>query len=1048
MQNPKKLGILLLLATLCAFTLSIALATDGEGGLIIGGDDGMMFRRNVSKTPDSETADAYIGMMEFYVPAQSSDGIVGPVEYYGGDGALIETRDYAKPLFTSYIDGVEVDGQHSPVVRVVEGGITFGTRDAFVAMSLDDGTSWKRTNLSDAAHLSSFTLANGTEYPGDTYSGVMAVAGDRVIAAWLSRYCMGGDAAYAQKDELGASIYPDYFGVAGSQKSIDYSAEYPEVGEIPFGCVWTARGQLLPGTDDAGQDIYEIVWTKAERLTSGRRDANRIEVAGVDDAGFALVWQEDPEGLRPGQGLGPGEGWSGAIVNAKTDIWYSFVGWDDFDQVCADPAADECVPVTLAEYEGLTLPKVAVPMEIPVRLTDNGKCQIGGDNIVLPPYCYMDFSGYPDVMEDIPEEQPELPLADATYCSDYVDWTTPGGAAQEICVTQDGRVLIGRVGASRPRIGLHGYDQDGDGIDDSAWVILGYEETKALGEGTADEETDAAAIDVGKNLWYQSFDMFHPDIIGHGNILNPPAIDPLTGEFYPLLHTDDDGGLTYDEYAYYFYETEIARRFSLIAQDIVDVGPSGTVAFTLVKQGIINQGGPADIFGRRFVLPAGFNPQTDNPYAFTNMVCSDWDFADGSHPYYPDGICLDPPINISGTEAVDCDGEACPTIEDVYICDDTTGECEFVLGDFTRVTEWSQTEDMMETPSWYNPFDIAKGHRGFLDGDFLMVMYAWSPNYKQNAVGHDHYNLYIRRSFDGGATWTTTPAGEPYYGDGTETCENFGWGTDEIFTVCTEYGPGVYEPARNVSQLIGSRETILDPRYTPTPSFEEEDWMYSDDERDRSRFFVVYETGDNTTVSLGEATPLNLYYSRGSEWGDTYDVVEYENNGEIVLAWDWLEHGDDESGEASLATNPAGTFFYAVWSQELSIGEEEFTDMDVWFRRVLYLDDGDAMPTASILFASHVYATFDAGDLTFIGSGRDNDHVGSGVVAYEWSSSLDGVLGAEQELVIPVTMLSAGRHTISFRVLDDEGNWSSVETAFLSVGDLPYMTCVPLITKQ
>lgn len=123
MQNPKKLGILLLLATLCAFTLSIALATDGEGGLIIGGDDGMMFRRNVSKTPDSETADAYIGMMEFYVPAQSSDGIVGPVEYYGGDGALIETRDYAKPLFTSYIDGVEVDGQHSPVVRVVEGAL-------------------------------------------------------------------------------------------------------------------------------------------------------------------------------------------------------------------------------------------------------------------------------------------------------------------------------------------------------------------------------------------------------------------------------------------------------------------------------------------------------------------------------------------------------------------------------------------------------------------------------------------------------------------------------------------------------------------------------------------------------------------------------------------------------------------------------------------------------------------------------------------------------------------------------------------------------------
>ena len=28
--------------------------------------------------------------------------------------------------------------------------------------------------------------------------------------------------------------------VAGSQKSIDYSAEYPEVGKFGFSCVWTA----------------------------------------------------------------------------------------------------------------------------------------------------------------------------------------------------------------------------------------------------------------------------------------------------------------------------------------------------------------------------------------------------------------------------------------------------------------------------------------------------------------------------------------------------------------------------------------------------------------------------------------------------------------------------------------------------------------------------------------------------------------------------------------------------------------------------------------
>ena len=40
----------------------------------------------------------------------------------------------------------------------------------------------------------------------------------------------------------------------------------------------------------------------------------------------------------------------------------------------------------------------------------------------------------------------------------------------------------------------------------------------------------------------------------------------------------------------------------------------------------------------------------------------------------------------------------------------------------------------------------------------VMMMYAWSPNWKSNSVGNDHYNLYQRRSFDGGVTWTTTPA--------------------------------------------------------------------------------------------------------------------------------------------------------------------------------------------------------------------------------------------------------------------------------------------------
>jgi hypothetical protein len=92
--------------------------------------------------------------------------------------------------------------------------------------------------------------------------------------------------------------------VNGNQGSVDYTLQgFPEVGEIPYSCVWTARGKLLPGDDPATEtEATYVMWTKPERLTSGARDANLPAVDCVKDAGCILTWQEDPEGVRPGQG--------------------------------------------------------------------------------------------------------------------------------------------------------------------------------------------------------------------------------------------------------------------------------------------------------------------------------------------------------------------------------------------------------------------------------------------------------------------------------------------------------------------------------------------------------------------------------------------------------------------------------------------------------------------------------------------------------------------------------------------------------------------------
>jgi hypothetical protein len=559
--------------------------------------------------------------------------------------------------------------------------------------------------------------------------------------------------------------------------------------------------------------------------------------------------------------------------------------------------------------------------------------------------------------------------------------------------------------------------------------------------------------------------------------LKEPTL-PNEERFFTITNSIEAGlyliGDSGTDYAYEFYETEITRRFSLISQDISKVGPSNVVAYALVKQGIIKQGGPADIFGRQFAIPEDFDPNVDNPYAFENMVCENWAFggeigSEDYNPFYPDGICLDTPANISGTEAVACENGDCPTLEDVYVLDEVTGEYDFDLGSYDRVIEWDQVDDpvtgTLMTQSWHNPFDIAKGHRGFLDGDFLMVLYAWSPNYKENAVGHDHYNLYVRRSFDGGYTWTTLPEnftasdGLNYTGDGTRTCENFGWATaGGVYQGCTDYLAGEFEKSRNVSHLVGSQDTILDPRYTPTKGIttqcmhegvledcngEEVDALpYTEDSiRNPSRYFLVYETGDNTTVMDGEATPQDLFYSRATNFGDDYDVtLEYRDTfGVEVETWDWLEHGEDESGEASITTNAWGTFLYAVWNQALEIGEEEFTDMDCYFRRVAYLEE--FLPTASIASVSAL-KQFEEDDLTIVGSAKDGDYIGGlpeeSIVEYEWTHTAEGMtpsvaVGDSETLSIPGGSLAFGMHTFSFRAKDNEGNWSESVSVTIDV---------------
>jgi len=419
--------------------------------------------------------------------------------------------------------------------------------------------------------------------------------------------------------------------------------------------------------------------------------------------------------------------------------------------------------------------------------------------------------------------------------------------------------------------------------------------------------------------------------------------------------------------------------------------------------------------------------QKGNPYAFRYMQCANR--AETLNPYYPGGLCLDSAINLSATVPDTCMDSAtseevdCPMVDLVqgttFGISDTNPilQGSNVEPNTTKVLSWHQcpanfttvssTEgtalyncgndlrtdrSTLRDQSWYNPLEIAKGHRGYLDGDFVMMLYAWSPNWRLNKVGNDRYELYIRRSFTGGRTWTTLPAAythwdplttTPYVGDGTVTCETFRSDETQVSgdlvepRVCNEYAAGAAEQARNVTQLQAMRITTLDPRYALTGSpqgvsntldiFGKGINPYGEDIRDPSRFFVVYETGDNTTTAVGEPEPLDLHYSRAINFGDDYAVwweesstqggcypsdphedidpetgvpAEHIGSG-FCNEFDQVDQGTPglEASEASLTANPGGQFLYAAWAQlEHDVDTGELVDSDAMARRLWWID--------------------------------------------------------------------------------------------------------------
>jgi hypothetical protein len=1039
-----------------------------------------MFRKNISKTADLASAKAKMNTATVWLPAMKADGTAAKIEYTDEDGIVLPYPD------VDYPDGNAYDGtQAQPlIVTYTDADPITGEHDVYAAVSRDDGATWKRKNLSRTADRSSFTTADGQPYYGGCKKPVFQVKGNKILVAWSSKYARGGKPRYSIDTEDEYTFDDEYaeddiWGVAGPQRSHDYTEDgYTDADETPFSALdvphsalWVCRGVIATKTDvnaGVGDFVGDIVWFKPERLTSGRRDVNQIFVGAAGSAGFAMVWQEDPNGVKPGKAIGPGPGWGGATTSHKTDIWYSFLAWGDHTKVdtkfVAGSDVDHTADLDTDEDWVSNRPKALVPMSLPVRMTDNDV--VNTDNIMValdettgfPKTDNMDYPyGYTPVMN----EDAESDDADGTHAYAYmihglIDIDNASGAPIDIdgnninqhgfykftnnqdetklvAITEDGRLLDGDTGASRGNVFLqpYAYTKADNSIGISAWAIITYEETKGAGAGPPEdvgtgeqsedgtgEGNDAYLPEEGKNVIYHSFDFKNPDLVSAGRIVNRPEfVDDGDNIIQPeeLLYLVEEDGMTlildYLDRPQLAYEN--ARRGRFIPQGIGAFGASGTAQLMVHKQGPEGSGRPSDILLRRWVIPAGakkigltaagaiaakgevvvgytvtsdgtLNGDVINPYS-NDCLLGTWvvDEDYSGQGYYTDGV-----QNMSSvTPTVTTESQGDPDQEDAYGA--------------VKVVEWDQDENNLNDPTGAraydddgnlvydndgnmqtigNPFDDARAHRGAIRGDFVTMGFSYTANWAAARNGNDNYNFYIRRSFDGGQTWTTDPY--PMDQEATyETCNTWTYpsGMESAGTKieeCTSYGAGLFEAMRNLSQLPNHKESVIEPRIVAVPGTIKSGGVYTgipEDKQDANVFYVAYGTSTNPkkdpeTGEQEEPVPQDLFWSVSVDRGESYyeetwvkhggELTENTNPEDIKTGWPWMAKGDQEQGEVQLRMTPDGSRFYASWLDE---GEE---GSDIVFRRI--------MPS---VFSANVAETEDSSDSTLVAveAGADDD---------------------------------------------------------------------------
>lgn len=386
-------------------------------------------------------------------------------------------------------------------------------------------------------------------------------------------------------------------------------------------------------------------------------------------------------------------------------------------------------------------------------------------------------------------------------------------------------------------------------------VVVAYEESKGAG---SEEE-------FGKVVRYHQFDYDAPPTSTRSETFaGVAAVDPdddITSDTVNLPDHADPARIA----CVISDPSKNGRRVRFFGNATNSaVGSSGAKITFLWRGGSEAHGGPADIVARTGYIggtgSTGLRPEDLSPAVAGNCIYSLTD-ADRSG-----GVSLGDVITDNQTE-INLSHQA-----------ERATQAPYTLAALQIDTEADDAED-------------ARAHRGVMRGDVMLTGFTHTPD---QTVGN--HNFYVRRSFDGGLTWTS---------------------------------------ARNLSGVTGTGISVREPRIVATPGDgptcdrgSGDTWENNPDCQNADAYAMAWVTAENGAGGEEGGTDLDIFVTGTLDSGDSYLPT-------AVLAGDPTAPNDpagEPAAEPQLRVNPAGTALYAVYNGTAGdLLDASIKDHHAWF---------------------------------------------------------------------------------------------------------------------